>query len=199
MIYYSLFTYSLMCVAFIFTILSFIKKVWGISFQFLSKIIIGIVVFVLVSVNVKYTSISLILYNIFDIPSFLLFFICLFSILRNFISQVGFIISYKGFLFLFVMWLVFILHMFGIFDFFYGSLNYKILIVFLFIGFAYCIDRICGLFMFLSVLMWIPFSNTLDIYNIAFDSIVSLCGFLLQSIPPYKNNFHVALLKPKFK
>lgn len=199
MIYYSIFTYSLMCAAVTLGILSFMRILFGTYLQPITRGLISIFVFGLSLIPVHNTNIAMILYSIFDIPSFLLFFICLFSILRNFINQIGFIISYRGFLFLAILWLLFVCNVFGIFDFEYGALSYRILLIVCFISIAYCIDRVCGMFMLISFSLWLLFANTIDIYNAMFDGVVALFGWLMQSIPFYHNNFHVALLKPKFK
>ncbi len=199
MIYYSLFTYSLMCVAFIFTMLSFIHLYWGIYIQPIIKAIVGIIIFSCSFIQFNDVSIAMLFYAILDTPSFLLLLVCIFSVLRSFINQIGFVISYRGFLFLFVLWLIFGLNLFSNFDLMYGSTNYNVLIAFFCITISYCFDRTCGFFMFISFVLWLFFSSSLNIYNAIIDSIVAIFGCLLQSIPMSKDNFHMALLKPKSK
>ncbi len=199
MAYYALFTYALMCAAFMLGMLSLVRIFFGTFLQPITRGLISACGFGLSFIPIQQKSFAMLLYSIFDIPSFLLFFICLFSILRTFINQIGFIISYRGFLFLAIIWLLLMSNAFGIFEWAYGALGYKILLVACFIALAYCIDRVCGIFMLMAFALWLPFANTLDIYNAMFDSIVALFGWLMQSTPLDRNNFHVALLKPKIK
>lgn len=199
MIYYSLFTYSLMCAAIALGILSFVRLFFGTFLQPFTRGLISLSAFILSMIPIHHISFSMLLYSIFDTPSFLLFFICLFSIIRTFVNQIGFTISYRGFLFLAILWLLFAGNAFGIFDWAYGPLGYKILLISCVIAICYCIDRICAVFMLMAFSLWLPFANTLDLYNAVFDSNVALFGWLMQSMPLFKNNFHVALLKPKIK
>lgn len=199
MLYYSIITYSIMFAALTLGVLSFMRIFFGTFLQPHTRIILSACAFLISLIPIHHISLAMIFYTTFDTPSFLLFFICLFSILRTFINQIGFIISYRGFLFLAILWLLFMGNSFGIFDFAYGTLSYKILLIVCIISIAYCIDRSCGMFMLMAFILWLPFSNFIDIYNAMFDGIVALFGFIMQSIPLYRSNFHVALLKPKFK
>lgn len=199
MLYYSIITYALMCAALTLGILSFARILFGAFLQPITRGIIGILAFVLSLMPVHHTNFAMLLYSAFDIPSFLLFFICLFSILRTFINQIGFIIGYRGFLFMAILWILFMSNVFGIFDWIYGALGYKILLVSCIISIAYCIDRVCGIFMLMSFVSWLAFTDAMDIYDAMLDGVVALFGWIMQSIPLYRNNFHVALLKPKIK
>lgn len=199
MIYYAIITYAIMCSALTLGLLSFVRIFFGTFMQPITRGIISICVFVLSLMPIQHTSIAMIFYSVFDMPSFLLLFICLFSILRTFINQIGFIMGYRGFLFIAFLWLLFMGNAFGIFEWAYGSLGYRILLIVCIISIAYCIDRVCGIFMLMAFALWLPFSNTIDIYDAMFDSVVALFGWFMQSMPLYRNNFHVALLKPKFK
>ena len=199
MLYYSIITYAIMCAALTLGILSFVRIFFGTFLQPITRGIFSAFAFGLSLMPIQHTSLAMILYSVFDMPSFLLFFICLFSILRNFINQIGFIIGYRGFLFLAILWLLFICNAFGIFEWAYGALGYRILLITCLISIAYCIDRVCGMFMLMAFTLWLPFANIIDIYDAMLDGIVALFGWIMQSMPLYRNNFHVALLKPKFK
>lgn len=199
MLYYALFTYAIMCAALTLGALSFVRIFFGTFLQPITRGILSACVFGLSLIPIQHTSFAMLLYGVFDMPSFLLLFICLFSILRTFVNQIGFIIGYRGFLFLAILWLFFMGNAFGIFEWAYGSLGYRILLIACCISVAYCVDRICGVFMLMAFILWLPFADFLDIYDAMFDGIVALFGWIMQSIPLYKNNFHVALLKPKIK
>lgn len=199
MLYYSLFTYALLCAALVLGALSVVRMIFGVLMQPTTRFFLSCCAFGLSFVPIQHQSLVVLLYSIFDTPSFLLLFICFFSVLRTFVNQIGFIIGYRGFLFIGITWLLFAGNAFGILDFAYGALGYKILLVGCIIAAAYCIDRTCGFFMLLSLLLWLPLAHTLDLYNAVFDGVVALFGWAMQSMPLYHNNFHVALLKPKIK
>ncbi|GAB0173531.1 hypothetical protein [Helicobacter trogontum] len=199
MTYYSLVTYSLMCSAIVLGLLSLARLFFGTFLRPITRGFISLLVFILSLIPIKYMSLSMLLYSIFDIPSFLLFFICFFSIIRTFVNQIGFTIGYRGFLFLAILWLLLLSNAFGVFEWAYGTLGYKILCVSCVIAICYCIDRVCAIFMLMSFTLWLVFANTLDLYSAMLDSNVALFGWIMQSMPLYRNNFHVALLKPKIR
>ena len=207
---YCIIVYALGCVAVFLTLESFGRMVNLFRLNDMAKGVISIVIFTLCVVPFFTTSdingevinrfsLASMLYTIFDTPSFLCMFVCIFSILRSFSPKIGFMISSRGLAFLFIAWTLLAFNTFGIFDWYYGSINYKILIMAIFISFGYCVDRILGVLLLMSFAMWIIFARYIDIYHAMFDFLVCTICFILQSVPTKQDRFHVALLKPKMR
>lgn len=194
---YSLIVYALFTTAFVLSIISFLRVIGIYAINTFAKVLIAILTYCCSFIPIGESSVAMFLYSVFDVPSFLLVLICLLSIIRSFATQIHFVIRYKGFLFLFVMWIVFACNTLGFFEWAYGTMAYKIAITSVCIAIAYCFDRICGCLMLCSLIIWIPFSHVIDVYHAVFDGLICVCGCFVQSIPTYRNNFHIALLKPR--
>ncbi|RDU67530.1 hypothetical protein CQA53_00480 [Helicobacter didelphidarum] len=193
---YAIVVYALFCTAFTLTIISFARIAGLFTINTTLKAGLAIFIFIICLIHFGKYSIARLLYSLFDIPSFLLALVCILSIIRSFVNQIGIIISYKGMIFLFFAWILFACNTFGIFEWSYGSTNYKILIIGIFIAVGYCTDRVCGILMLCVFLLWMIFSSSIDIYHAMFDVLVCGLCVCIQSMPMSWENFHVALLKP---
>lgn len=194
---YCLISYMLLCVALTLSLFSFTRKIFALNN--IVKFIICVIVGTLSLVHFGHYSLANLLYSVFDLPSFLLTLVCFISIIRAFSDKFEIFISLRGAAFLCVMWGIFVLNTIGIFDWYYGSINYKILIICIFISIAYCIDRVCGALMLICFCVWIIFANFIDVYHAVFDPLICLFCPIIQGVPRTKDRFHIALLRPKVK
>lgn len=194
---YCIVAYMLFCVALVLSFFSFTSNVFKVSV--FKKGVICVIVAILSVIHFGNYSFANLLYSIFDLPSFLLTLVCLVSIIRNFFYKIEVYISIQGMVFLFIVWGLFCLNTIGVFEWYYGSINYKILIICICVAFAYCIDRICGVFMLICFMFWIIFGQYIDIYHAMFDPLICTLCYIIQGSPSYKDRLHVALLKPKVK
>lgn len=195
--FYCTLSYTLLLLALTLSIFSYLKWLHIFNASMLTKALSCAIVGTLSLVKFNSISLSNLLYSIFDLPSFLLTLVCIVAIIRNFSDKFEVFISIQGMTFLLIAWLLFALNTLGIFDWYFGSINYKILLICIFIAIAYCVDRICGLFMLVCFIFWMIFARYIDVYHAMFDPIICCFCFFIQGIPSFKERFHTTLLKPK--
>ncbi len=182
------------------TILSFIRFVGILHIGSFLKVFIGILFGIASIIPMPHFSLADIMYRIFDYPSFLLLFVSLFGLVQHGIGNIGLLISYRGFIALFIIYILFMLNVFGMLDFIYGYIGYKVLLCGILIAIVYCVDRLCAFSLSLAMLLWgIFFTDSMDIYDALFDPVVCIFGILAQGIAIKKDNIHLTLLKPKLK
>ncbi|MWV62371.1 hypothetical protein DCO58_04575 [Helicobacter saguini] len=197
---YCTISYMLFCVAITLSVFSFLKATHIFNASIAIKGITCSAIAILSLIHFfNHKSLANLLYTIFDLPSFMLTLVCIIAIIRNFSDKFEVFIGIKGMVFLFVAWALFALNTVGLFDWYFGSISYKILIICIFIAIAYCVDRICGLFMLVCFVFWMIFARYIDIYHAMFDPLICCFCFFIQGIPSFSEKFHTTLLKPRVK
>lgn len=195
---YALGIYGIFVVAMCLSIASFAHTLRIFAATTMKNVVLICISLIIAFVPFGKYSLSMWLYSLFGFPSFLLALVCILTIARGVFRQVNLTIHKQGMLFLFLLWILFVCNTLGYIDWFLGTISYRIFVVGIVIAIGYYIDKVCGLLMLASFLIWIPCATFIDVYNALFDSVICVGCVFIQSIPMRRNNFHIALLKPKF-
>ncbi|PAF50723.1 hypothetical protein BKH43_03950 [Helicobacter sp. 13S00401-1] len=185
---YAIFVYSL-ALGLIFLKIPFKLRIY-------TRLAIFVLILIVANISIEGVSIAKFMYSIFDMPSIFLLVVCILSLVRTFIKTTPLSISYRGFISVFVVWILLFLNTLGFFNIGFGVYNDQILVTAFIIAILYLIDTNLGILLLISFFLTLILPFHIEILNGFIGSFVALFGFLVQGKKTNYESLHKALLRP---